>query len=153
MRHTLKITSLKRDIRHRFGKKAKAICFGITEINLRKTRGENISFVLQHYSTTDFSYEIFFESFISFQVRDNMLTQEEDIGSVKFNEQYDGIIIHQIVDGIYLNLLKTDSTLELDNNIGGLGNKEILQFSIYEQNLVVDILTQFPPSIILIDSR
>lgn len=54
---------------------------------------------------------------------------------------------------MYLIFLKTKSSLQLYDDIGPLGNKETLQFCIYEQNLVVDILTLTPPSISLIQTR
>ncbi|MCS3556574.1 MULTISPECIES: hypothetical protein [unclassified Sphingobacterium] len=151
MKYKVDIVTLKNDIQKRFGEKTNSSEFIITMTNLKKRKGENISFVLEHYSNRDLSYKFSFPSFIAFEMRDGMLTQEADVKTVKFNADYDGIIIHQILEGMYLNFLKAKTALQIYSDIGALEDSRIQQYSLYGQDRVVDIVTIERPTIFLIE--
>jgi len=153
MEKQLNINDLEFDIKRRFGKDVSSSDFGLVGTNLREIRGENISFLLQHYSGIPVFYKFFFNSFIAFELRDEMLAQEYNVQDIKFDENYNGIIIHRILDGTYLNFLKKDLSLKLYDNIDFFNGKEIQQYNIYEQNLVIDVVTTAPPDIILIENK
>lgn len=151
MERKVDIIALKIDIIKRFGKEARSSYFGITDIVLRNPRGENISFFLQHYSNDKISYKIFFTDFISFEIRDEMLAQETSVRGIKFDKNYNGIIIHRILDGMYLDFLRKNTCLQMYEDVNRANTEKIQQYSIYEQNLVVDIITTSLPDIVLIE--
>ncbi|SMG51661.1 hypothetical protein [Sphingobacterium psychroaquaticum] len=152
MEKNLSLQELKHDIIKRYGGRVSSSDFGILDLLIRSTRGENISFVLQHYSSEEISYKIFFADFVSFQIRDKMLTQEKDFQRLQPDSNFDGFFIYKMNDTRYLKFLREEMDLQLYEDIDYVDTQKLQQFSIIEQNLMVDIITVSSPQITLIEN-
>lgn len=152
MEKNLSVQELKHDIIKRYGGRVSSSDFGIIDIIINSPRGENISFVLQHYSSEEISYKIFFKDYISFQVKDDMFTPEKNLKRTQFDINYDGFFLNKLHDTKYLKFLREDTDLQFYEDIQYPGTENVQQFSIFEQNLVVDVVTISSPQITLIEN-